>query len=66
VDARDSKGETPLRRAANLNREKFVDMLLSHGADPLSQDKRGVTVLASAKHRGIKQSLEEAQKRRKK
>jgi len=45
VDARDSNGETPLRRAVNCKKPEVVRLLLAHGANPMSQDRFGRTVV---------------------
>lgn len=60
IEARDSKGETPLRRAVNCNQEHMVRLLLAGGADPLLSDKRGTTVLAAARTERIGRILREA------
>lgn len=41
IEKKDAKGESPLRRAVNCKQEKMVVFLLSRGADPRSQDKKG-------------------------
>lgn len=58
VDARDTKGETPLRRAVNCGNEEMVRLLLTHGADPRSQDRSGSTVLDAARHKRIREALQ--------
>ncbi|HZT41769.1 MAG TPA: ankyrin repeat domain-containing protein [Chthonomonadaceae bacterium] len=64
IEARDIKGETPLRRAVNCRQEGMVRLLLSHGADPLAQDNRGCTALAAARQERIREALQEALRRR--
>ena len=51
IEARDIKGETPLRRALNCRQPGMIDLLLAHGANPDSPDKRGVTPRQVAKKR---------------
>lgn len=64
IEMRDSKGETPLRRAVNCGQKGVVLLLLARGADPLSQDKQGNTVLAVARHEDIRNQLQTATRRR--
>ena len=54
IEARDIKGETPLRRALNCRQPGMVGLLLAHGAHPDSPDKRGVTPRQVAKERGLR------------
>jgi ankyrin repeat protein len=60
LDAKDAKGETPLRRAVNCGHEPMVRLLIEHGADPLSADRRGGTALNAARDEGIRRVLVEA------
>jgi hemoglobin len=53
IEARDIKGETPLRRALNCRQPGMIGLLLEHGANPDSPDKRGVTPRQVAKKRGL-------------
>jgi hemoglobin len=53
LEARDIKGETPLRRALNCRQPGMIELLLAHGANPDSPDKRGVTPRQIAKKRGF-------------
>jgi ankyrin repeat protein len=62
IDRKDSKGETPLRRAVNCGQEGMVILLLSRGADPLSQDKQGRTPLGVARQERIRQALQQVTK----
>lgn len=57
MEKKDSKGETPLRRAVNCGKEGMVVFLLSRGADPLSQDKQGRTVFSVARQERIRKAL---------
>jgi hemoglobin len=54
IEARDIKGETPLRRALNCRQPGMIGLLLAHGASPDSPDKRGVTPRQVAKKRGVR------------
>jgi truncated hemoglobin YjbI len=60
IDARDAKGQTPLRRAVNCRRLQIVRLLVRHGADPRAADRRGVTPLDVARTSEMKQVLAEA------
>jgi truncated hemoglobin YjbI len=53
IEARDIKGETPLRRALNCRQPGMIELLLAHGADPDLPDKRGVTPRQVATKRGL-------------
>jgi truncated hemoglobin YjbI len=57
IDARDAKGETPLRRAVNCRQLQLVRLLVRHGADPRAADRRGVTPLDVARAAEMKQAL---------
>lgn len=57
IEAKDSKGETPLRRAVNCRQKSFVRLLLSRGADPLNPDNKGLTPLAAARDETIRAAL---------
>jgi hemoglobin len=54
MEARDIKGETPLRRALNCRQPGMIELLLAHGANPDAPDKRGVTPRQVAKKRGLR------------
>jgi ankyrin repeat protein len=54
IEARDIKGETPLRRALNCRQPGMIGLLLAQGANPDSPDKRGVTPRQVAKRRGLR------------
>ena len=60
IDARDAKGETPLRRAVNCRQIEIVRLLVRHGADPHAADRRGVTPLDVAGTAEMKQALSDA------
>ncbi len=57
IEARDSKGETSLRRAVNCGHSAVVELLLSRGANALSRDKMGRTPRDVARHQDIRQLL---------
>jgi ankyrin repeat protein len=57
IDARDAKGQTPLRRAVNCRQLQIVRLLVRHGADPHAADRRGVTPLDVARTTPMKQAL---------
>jgi hypothetical protein len=43
IEARDSYGETPLRRAVNCSHPQVASVMMAMGADPLSRCNRGKT-----------------------
>ena len=49
IEARDSVGETPLRRAVNCNKVKAAELLLARGADRRSKGSRGLTPVLAAR-----------------
>jgi hemoglobin len=57
IDARDAKGQTPLRRAVNCRQLATVRLLVRHGADPHAADRLGVTPLHVARTAEMKQAL---------
>jgi cytohesin len=57
IDARDSKGQTPLRRAVNCRRFQLVQLLVRRGANPHAEDNRGVTPLDVARTAEMKRAL---------
>ncbi len=60
IESKDSKGETPLRRAVNCQQESMVHFLLSRGANPQSQDKNGRTPFDGARNERIREALSQA------
>jgi truncated hemoglobin YjbI len=60
IDARDAKGQTPLRRAVNCRQLQMVRHLVRHGADLHAADRRGVTPLDVARTAEMKQALSDA------
>jgi ankyrin repeat protein len=57
IDARDAKGQTPLRRAVNCRQLEIVRLLVRHGADPHAADRRGVTPLDVARTAEMRQVM---------
>jgi truncated hemoglobin YjbI/ankyrin repeat protein len=57
IDARDAKGQTPLRRAVNCRQLQMVWLLVRRGADPHAADRRDVTPLDVARTDEMKQAL---------
>ena len=49
IEARDSLGETPLRRAVNCGQRKVAALLLARGADPHSVGSKGLTPYSAAR-----------------
>jgi truncated hemoglobin YjbI len=60
IDARDGKGQTPLRRAVNCRQLQMVRLLIRRGADPHSADRRGVTPHQLARAFEMKKALADA------
>ena len=58
IEARDSLGETPLRRAVNCNRAGVATLLLAKGADPHSPGSKGLTPLLAARDSGMRRLLQ--------
>jgi truncated hemoglobin YjbI len=57
IEARDSLGETPLRRAVNCSQPAMVSLLLARGADARSRCRRGKTPLDAARGAVIRSML---------
>jgi len=49
IEARDSAGDTPLRRAVNCNKVEAAKLLLARGADPYSKGSRALTPAHAAR-----------------
>ncbi|MGD1091907.1 MAG: ankyrin repeat domain-containing protein [Bryobacteraceae bacterium] len=49
IEARDSLGETPLRRAVNCNKVEAAKLLLARGADPNSKGSKALTPASAAR-----------------
>jgi cytohesin len=60
IDARDGKGQTPLRRAVNCRQLPLVQLLVRRGANPRAEDNRGVTPLDVARTAEMKRALADA------
>jgi truncated hemoglobin YjbI len=58
IEARDSLGETPLRRAVNCGQTAVAALLLSKGADPHSVGSKGLTPLSAARTRAMRGLLQ--------
>ena len=58
IEARDSLGETPLRRAVNCGQAGVAALLLTKGADPHSVGSRGLTPLSAARAGGMRDLLQ--------
>jgi truncated hemoglobin YjbI len=54
IEARDSAGETPLRRAVNCNKAEAARLLLARGADPHSIGSRALTPALAARSSEMK------------
>ena len=57
IDAGDSKGQTPLRRAVNCRQLQLVPLLVRRGANPQAEDNRGVTPLDVARTVEMRRAL---------
>ena len=57
IDARDSLGDTPLRRAVNCDRFDVAALLLARGADVHSVGSKRMTPLAAARSSAMKRLL---------
>jgi len=57
IEARDSLGETPLRRAVNCGKIEAAALLLAHGADVRSKDSKGKSVREAARTDAMKRVL---------
>ena len=57
IEARDSKGETPLRRAVSCGHPAIVALLLAHSADAQTEDDDGNRPLQSARTPQMRQLL---------
>jgi ankyrin repeat protein len=60
IEARDSLGETPLRRAVNCDQTGVAALLLSRGADANSIGSKGLTPLLAARSNAMKRALQRA------
>ncbi len=58
LEARDSLGDTPLRRAVNCSQPEVARLLLTRGADSRSVGNKGLTPREAARGRAMKQLFE--------
>jgi hemoglobin len=58
IEARDSLGDTPLRRSVNCNKIEVAALLLSRGADRDSRGSKGLTPLTAARTSAMKRLLQ--------
>ena len=57
IEARDTLGETPLRRSVNCDKPEVAALLLSRGADRRSKGSKGLTPLLAARSSAMKRLL---------
>jgi ankyrin repeat protein len=57
IEARDTLGDTPLRRSVNCNKPEVAALLLSWGADSRSKGSKGLTPLLAARSSAMKRLL---------
>jgi hemoglobin len=60
IEARDSVGDTPLRRAVNCDKAEIAALLISKGADIHSKGSKGRTPYLAARSVGMKRLLQTA------
>jgi truncated hemoglobin YjbI len=60
IEARDSVGDTPLRRSVNCDKVEIAALLISKGADIHSQGSKGRTPYLAARSVGMKRLLQAA------
>ena len=60
IEARDSLGETPLRRSVNCGKTEVAKLLLSRGADVHSMGSKGLTPLLAARTEPMRRLLRTA------
>ena len=60
IEARDSSGETPLRRAVNCGQTGVARLLLEKGADRHSTGSKGLTPVTAARGKAIRELLRTA------
>lgn len=58
IEARDSAGETPLRRAVNCDKVRVASLLLAKGADVRCVGSKGITPLLAARSARMKHLLQ--------
>jgi len=57
IEARDSLGDTPLRRSVNCEKAEVVRLLVSRGANVHAKGSKGITPLLAARSSGMKTAL---------
>jgi ankyrin repeat protein len=57
IEARDSLGDTPLRRSVNCGKTAVAALLLSRGADLHSKGSKGLTPLLAARSAAMSRLL---------
>jgi ankyrin repeat protein len=62
IEARDSLGDTPLRRSVNCDQAQVARLLVTRGADVHSRGSKGVTPLLAARTGTMRQILQTAAK----
>jgi hemoglobin len=60
LEARDSAGDTPLRRSVNCSKVEVAALLIARGADIYSTGSKGITVLLAARSAPMKKLLQNA------
>ncbi len=60
IEARDSLGHTPLRRAVNCDKAGLASLLLAKGADAQSRGRDGTTPILAARTPAMKRLLQRA------
>ena len=58
MEARDSLGDTPLRRSVNCDKLQIASLLLARGADAHSTGSKGLTPFLAARTIAMKQLLQ--------
>jgi ankyrin repeat protein len=58
IEARDSVGDTPLRRAVNCDKIRVASLLLAKGSDVRCVGSKGITPLPAARSAGMKHLLQ--------
>jgi hypothetical protein len=60
IEARDTLGETPLRRSVNCNKTEVAALLLSRGADRHSKGSKGLTPVLAARTPAMRRLLHQS------
>ena len=64
IEARDSLGDTPLRRSVNCGKTEVAKLLLSRGADMHSKGSKGLTPVLAARTDAVSRLLRKASSQR--